>query len=49
MSTIFQPCPDNFLSSWVEPILSHGQMGLAKGNNTVTRVSLKLATLQSQV
>ena len=44
-STNFQSCQVNFLSSWVEPVVSRVK-GLAQGHNTVTlpAVSLKLAT-----
>ena len=49
-STIFQSW-DDFLSSWVEPVLSKGIKCIPQGHNTVTLpvVSFKLATLQSPV
>ena len=43
---IFQLCRDNFLSSWVKPVLSSRKC-LAQGHNTVATVNLKLATLQT--
>ena len=45
-STIFQSCQDAFLSSWVEPVI---KAAVKDTHITVPPVSLKLATLRSQV
>ena len=42
----FQSCPDNFLSSWFEPVLGSR---IKKEHNTVSPVSLKPVTHQPQV
>ena len=36
VNNIFLSCQDNFLSSWVEPVLSRGIKCLAQGHNTFT-------------